>query len=636
MQTATRGSRRSRSTALGLEREDVATQVIPRDRHAALLAGAWRSPARRLTGSPPRCGTCSAREVREAREPFARRPEGQSAMPHKQNPIVSERISGLARVLRANAQVGFENIVALARARHLPLLGRARRAARLDHRSSTTCSTAHCGWSRGWRSTPSGCCATWGLPRAGVLRPGAAGPGRRRDAPRAAPTRSCSATRCAPGTRAARSAACWRPTPRSTAAWTPPRWTPRSTSTSFLRHVDEIFDRTPRRWGLPVPDALQALHAGSGKVRELYRFGDELLLVASDRISAFDVIMPTPIPHKGRVLTGLSLFWFDRTADLVPEPPADRGAARSCPRRTHASPTCAGRVDARPPADMLPIECVVRGYLAGSGVEGVPGDRRGLRSRAAGGAARVGPAARADLHAGDQGTSRATTSTSTVETAGIADRPTTGRPSWSACRSASTSRRPSTRAERGIIIADTKFEFGLDAAGEVVLGDEVLTPDSSRFWPAEGYAAGRARSRRSTSSTCATGWRRSTGTRRRPGRSCPTRSSRARARRYVEAYELLTGEPFAAYLQRMGVPDESDGAGAAPRRHPRPAGGGDPPLAGRARPPGSRGARGQGVRPRGRRRTSAEEARRLATEVAESVLSEPADRVSSRSRPWTV
>ena len=136
------------------------------------------------------------------------------------------------------------------------------------------------------------------------------------------------------------------------------------------------------------------VHVASGKVRELFTIDDErLLLVASDRISTFDVVLPTEIPDKGRVLTGLSAFWFARTRDLVPNhllALRPDGRSTECRR-----------------LEMLPLECVVRGYLAGLGLEGLRSARLDLRPRAAGGAARVGPAARADLHAVDQGDDRA-------------------------------------------------------------------------------------------------------------------------------------------------------------------------------------------------------------------------------------
>ena len=252
-------------------------------------------------------------------------------------------------------------------------------------------------------------------------------------------------------------------------------------------------------------------------MRELYALDDErLLLVASDRISTFDVVLPTEIPDKGRVLTGLSGFWFARTREIVPNhllALRDDGRSTECRR-----------------LEMLPIECVVRGYLAGSGWKDYQRDRLDVGPRAAGGAARVGPAARADLHAGDEGARRATTRTSTRDAGGRARRRGAARARSSASRSSSTASPRSTRAARGIIIADTKFEFGLDADGRLVLADEAFTPDSSRFWPADEYEPGARAAvvRQAVRPRLLRDAR--LGQDRTRARSCPTTSSRARAR----------------------------------------------------------------------------------------------------------
>ena len=204
----------------------------------------------------------------------------------------------------------------------------------------------------------------------------------------------------------------------------------------------------------------------SGKVRDLYALDDDrLLLVASDRISAFDVVLPTPIPDKGRVLTGLSRFWFAETGDasspnhLRRRRPAESTRRRPAPRRRRRA--------ARPDHDLprasqpLPIEVIVRGYLAGYGWKDYRPDRRGLRHPAAGGPARERPAARAALHAVDEGRGRATTRTSRLRRR----RPTwSGRERRGAGRARSRSRciaaAPRSPSRRGIILADTKFEFG--------------------------------------------------------------------------------------------------------------------------------------------------------------------------------
>ena len=222
----------------------------------------------------------------------------------------------------------------------------------------------------------------------------------------------------------------------------------------------------------------------SGKVREMYDLGDRLLMVASDRISTYDVVHPTPIPDKGKVLTGLSVFWFEQTGDIVPNhlvsatedvPDEVRGRALSVDEARHA----ARRVRRARLHHRL-------------GLEGLPGDRRRRRDRAARGPARVRAAARADLHPVDEGRRRPRRDDRLRPRRRDRRRP---RASWSSCatcRSRCTRSPPSTPRARGVILADTKFEFGRDADGVLRVGDEVLTPDSSRFWPADTYEVGRA------------------------------------------------------------------------------------------------------------------------------------------------
>ena len=276
-----------------------------------------------------------------------------------------------------------------------------------------------------------------------------------------------------------------------------------------------------------MPDSLQALHVGSGKVREIYRFGDELLLVASDRISAFDVIMPTPIPDKGRVLTGLSLFWFERTSDLVRNHLLTARPSEM-PDVARQEPHIEGRTMLVRRLTMFPIECVVRGYMAGSA----------WKEYQAGGTV-CGHALPPGLRESDKLPEPIFTPATKAEsghdinidlaTAGML----IGRDRVAELQQLSISvyqQAADYAVERGIIIADTKFEFGLDEA----------EPCRARRRGADArlvaVLAGRratsrgGRSPRSTSSTCATGWRRSTGTSRRPGPSCPTRSPQARAR----------------------------------------------------------------------------------------------------------
>jgi len=221
-----------------------------------------------------------------------------------------------------------------------------------------------------------------------------------------------------------------------------------------------------------MPDAV---HLASGKVREIYALDDErLLLVASDRISIFDVILPTEIPDKGRVLTGLSAFWFARTRDIVPNhllELRDDGRSTVCKR-----------------LEMLPIECVVRGYLSGSGwkdylatgaVCGHPLPA-GLRESERLPEPIVTPATKA-----------ASGHDENIDEARAAE--LCGAERYAEAREAALAlyRFGAAHAEaRGIILADTKFELGVDPDGRLVLGDEALTPDSSRFWPADTFAPG--------------------------------------------------------------------------------------------------------------------------------------------------
>ena len=236
-----------------------------------------------------------------------------------------------------------------------------------------------------------------------------------------------------------------------------------------------------------------------------------MLMVASDRLSAFDVILGEPIPGKGRVLTQMALFWFAQ--------PRPHRARTTSPATIRESVVAAdereqvrGRSMLVKRLQPLPIEAVVRGYLAGSGWKEYQAERRGLRRDAAAGPAQRLEAAGADLHAGDQGRRWATT-TRTSTSSACAD--IVGAELAAQVRDIAIrlyARRPRSRSRKGIIIADTKFEFGLDRDGTLTLMDEVLTPDSSRFWPASS-ATPRARTRRaSTSSSCATGSRRCAST----------------------------------------------------------------------------------------------------------------------------
>ncbi|PFG40196.1 phosphoribosylaminoimidazole-succinocarboxamide synthase [Georgenia soli] len=287
-------------------------------------------------------------------------------------------------------------------------------------------------------------------------------------------------------------------------------------------------------------------HTYSGKVRDLYvpedapADGDVVLVVASDRISAYDHVLPTTIPDKGKILTALSLWWFDRLADVVPNhvvstdvPAAVAGRAMVCRRLR-----------------MYPVECVVRGYLTGSGLQeyratsavaGLPLPA-GLRDGDRLPEPLFTPAAKAEVGEHDE-------NITFEEMASRVGQDLAGR-----LRDRTLevyARAAAIAAERGIIIADTKLEFGaspLPGGPEVVLGDEVLTPDSSRFWPADDWQPGRAQASydkqfvRDWLTSPAAGWDR--GADQAPPPLPDDVVERTRDR-YVEAFEQLTGTRFA-------------------------------------------------------------------------------------------
>jgi len=279
-----------------------------------------------------------------------------------------------------------------------------------------------------------------------------------------------------------------------------------------------------------VPDAV---HLASGKVREIYALDDaRLLLVASDRISTFDVVLPTEIPDKSRVLTGLSGFWFARTKNIAPNHLlALRPDGRSTECRKLA---------------MLPIECVVRGYLAGSGWKDyqktgeVCGHRLppGLRESDRLPQPIFTPATKAT-----SGHDENITREHAAALVGAARFDEAERLSIALYNFAADHART-----RGIVIADTKFEFGVDAGGRLVLGDEALTPDSSRFWPADEYAAGGPQpsfDKQFVRDFCEkTGWKKTY-----PGPELPQEVVTGTRARYIEAFEKLTGIAFTRYLQ---------------------------------------------------------------------------------------
>ena len=292
-----------------------------------------------------------------------------------------------------------------------------------------------------------------------------------------------------------------------------------------------------------TPSAPDLPLLAKGKVREIYDLGDDLLMVASDRISTYDVVHPTPIPDKGRVLTGLSVTWFDLTGDIV--------------RNHFVSATDGVPEDLRGRAlrvqrlNMLPVECVVRGYITGSGwkdyqrtgtVSGLALPE-GLRESDKLPEPLYTPSTKAEV-----GHDEAIDFEQTVEL--IGDRALAERVrdvSLAVYNAIADHAR-----ERGVILADTKFEFGLDADGELVLGDEVCTPDSSRFWPADEYEPGKGQpsfdKQYVRDWAAGTGWDKTP-----PAPAIPDDVVAATRERYVTAYERLAGEPFSAWLQRAGA-----------------------------------------------------------------------------------
>jgi phosphoribosylaminoimidazole-succinocarboxamide synthase len=290
-----------------------------------------------------------------------------------------------------------------------------------------------------------------------------------------------------------------------------------------------------------VSEAPALTHLSSGKVRDIYAVGDDrLLLVASDRISTYDVVHPTPIPDKGKVLTGLTAFWLERTGEICPNhlisftdvPEEFRGRAMLVER-----------------LEMAPVECVVRGYITGSGWKDYQATGavcgielpEGLRESDQLPEPIFTPATKAEVGDHDENVDfdRAAEILGdralleelrrlSIEVYGLGAR---------------------RARERGIILADTKFEFGRRADGTIVLGDEVLTPDSSRFWPADGYEPGHGQP--SFDKQYVRDWASGSGWDKTPPAPALPDDVVARTRElYVNAYERITGEPFDAWLER--------------------------------------------------------------------------------------
>ncbi|MGH2848457.1 MAG: phosphoribosylaminoimidazolesuccinocarboxamide synthase [Thermoleophilaceae bacterium] len=281
-----------------------------------------------------------------------------------------------------------------------------------------------------------------------------------------------------------------------------------------------------------------------GKVRDLYEAGDDrLLLVASDRISTYDVVHPTTIPDKGKVLTGLTAFWLEQTADICPNhlvsytdvPVEHRGRAMLVER-----------------LEMVPVECVVRGYITGSGWKdylatgAVCGIElpEGLRESERLPAPIFTPATKAELGDHDENVDfdRAA---EIVGDRGLLEE-------LRRLSLAVYARGAEHARERGIVLADTKLEFGRRPDGTIVLGDEVLTPDSSRFWPADGFEPGRAQpsfdKQYVRDWASGSGWDKSP-----PAPELPDEVVEGTRARYLEAYERIAGEPFERWLERSGA-----------------------------------------------------------------------------------
>ena len=293
-----------------------------------------------------------------------------------------------------------------------------------------------------------------------------------------------------------------------------------------------------------APDLPGWVHRSSGKVRDVYTPApggdwdgqDVLLVVASDRISAYDFVLSTPIPDKGKVLTALSAWWFERLADIVPNHLVS----------LEAPDEVAGRAMVCKRLEMYPVECVARGYLTGSGLAEYRAGGEVCGVALPGGLTEASrlprpvftPAAKAELGGHDENITLARAAQMIGDRPAAALRELTVRLYTAAAVIA---------RERGIIVADTKFEFGTDATGRIVLGDEVLTPDSSRFWPADQWVPGEVTPSfdkqfvRDWLTSEESGWDRASGAR--PPALPDDVVDRTRER-YLEAYERLTGGPL--------------------------------------------------------------------------------------------
>lgn len=296
----------------------------------------------------------------------------------------------------------------------------------------------------------------------------------------------------------------------------------------------------------PLLDGLT--HVASGKVRDIYAVGDDqLLLVASDAVSAYDWVLPTPIPDKGRILTQLSVWWFDQLADLVPHHLVSADVDDYPPEAQRHRDALRGWSMLCRRLPMLPVECVARGYLAGSGLADYDATGAicgvelppGLEDGAQLGQPIFTPATKAPYGEHDQNISYEQVAASLgIEVAAELKRLTL----------ALYERAHGVAADRGIVLADTKFEFGREESGHLVLADEALTPDSSRYWMADEWAPGRRQNPfdkqyiRDWLTSAESGWDRRSGE---PPPPLPQHVVERTRERYIEAYERLTGRTFA-------------------------------------------------------------------------------------------
>jgi phosphoribosylaminoimidazole-succinocarboxamide synthase len=281
----------------------------------------------------------------------------------------------------------------------------------------------------------------------------------------------------------------------------------------------------------------------SGKVREMYEMGDRILMVASDRISTYDVVHPTPIPGKGAVLTGLSAFWFSKTGHIVDNHYIS--ATEGVPEDVRGRAMVVRRLN------MLPVECVVRGYITGSGwkdyqatgsvsgIELAPGLRESERLPTP----IFTPSTKAET-----GHDEAIDFDGAAELVGDRDLMAKVRDISIALYEFGAEH----ARERGVILADTKFEFGLDETGTLTIGDEVLTPDSSRYWPADGYEPGRSQpsfdKQYVRDWASASGWDKTP-----PAPEIPDDVVAGTRERYVDAYERITGESCDDWMARTAA-----------------------------------------------------------------------------------